>query len=83
MYPSNLGKFDWTRGGDENPLAPFSRGKFVWTTGETRVLAETMINAKKRNREKKNISTPIGVPTPQVEKKLVAEYTDESKHYSV
>ena len=32
-------------GGDENPLAPFSRGKFVWTTGETRVLAETMIKA--------------------------------------
>ena len=21
---------------DENPLAPFSRGKFIWTSGETK-----------------------------------------------
>jgi hypothetical protein len=33
------------RGGDEKPLAPFSRGKFVWTTGVERLLAETMIMA--------------------------------------
>jgi hypothetical protein len=28
------------------PLAPFSRGKFVWTTGEELLLVKTMLKAR-------------------------------------
>ena len=44
-WPPFKGEVHWDDQGDENPLAPFSRGKLIWTIGEDLLLVETMLEA--------------------------------------